>query len=110
MLPWGLLAGLIITLLFLGQIRWTQVPGCGPAGAPPAHLPARCIGLAEGYPLRFLYAYQGIPKIDRLALMKDWAQWALIATSALYALELLRPGRPPAVTSAPRPEPALSKG
>src|SRR5258706_1051969 len=74
-------------------MRWTQLPGCGPAGAPRAHLPARCIGLAEGYPLRFLYGYQGVPKIDKLALMKDWAQWSLISTSALYAFELLRAGR-----------------
>jgi len=109
MLPWGLLTGLIITLLFLAQMRRTHVPGCGPAGAPLAHLPTRCIGLGEGYPLRFLYAYQRIPKIDRLALMKDWAQWSLIGTSALYALELLRAGRVPAVRSKPRPEPALSR-
>jgi hypothetical protein len=93
MLPWGLLAGLIITLLFLAQMRRTQVPGCGPAGAPLAQRPTRCTGLAEGYPLRFLYAYQGVPKIDRLALIKEWAQWSLIGTSALYALELLRAGR-----------------
>jgi hypothetical protein len=109
MLPRGLLAGLIITLLFLAQMRRTQVPGCGPAGAPLAQLPTRCTGLAEGYPLRFLYAYQGVPKIDRLALIKDWAQWSLIGTSALYALELLRAGRAPAVSSEPRPQPALSR-
>jgi hypothetical protein len=64
MLPWGLLAGLIITLLFLAQMRRTQV---------------------------------------------DWAQWSLIGTSALYALELLRAGRAPAVSSEPRPQPALSR-
>jgi hypothetical protein len=109
MLPWGLLAGLVITLLFLAQMRWTQLPGCGPAGAPLAHLPARCIGLAEGYPLQFLYGYQGVPKIDKLALMKDWAQWSLISTSALYAFELLRAGRAPAVSRESQPEPALSR-
>jgi len=108
-LPWGLLAGLVITLLFLAQMRWTPLPGCGPAGAPRPHLPARCIGLAEGYPLRFLYGYQGVPKIDKLALMKDWAQWSLISTSALYAFELLRAGRAPAVSRESRPEPALSR-
>ncbi len=93
MLSWGLLTGLVITLLFLGQMRWTQVPGHGPAGAPPAHLPARCIALAEGYPLGFMPGYQGVHEIDRLALMKDWAQWPLVATSALYAFELLRRAR-----------------
>src|SRR5258707_11396479 len=66
---------LVITLLFLAQMRWTQLPSCGPAGAPLARLPARCIALAERYPLRFLYGYQGVPKIDKLALVKDWAQW-----------------------------------
>ena len=96
-------------MLFLAQMRWTQLPGCGPAGAPRAHLPARCIRLAEGYPLQFLYGYQGVPKIDKLALMKDWAQWSLISTSALYAFELLRAGRAPAVSRESRPEPALSR-
>jgi len=56
-------------------------------------LPARCIALAEGYPLGFMPGYQGVHEIDRLALMKDWAQWPLVATSALYAFELLRRAR-----------------
>jgi hypothetical protein len=93
MLPWGLLAGLIITLLFLAQMRRTQVPGCGPAGAPLAQLPTRCTGLAEGYPLRFLYAYQGVPKIDRLALIKDWAQWVADRHLGLVRARAA-PGRP----------------
>lgn len=109
MLPWGLLAGLVITLLSLAQMRWAQLPGCGPARAPLAHLPGRCIGLAEGSPLRFLFTYQGVPKIDKLALITDWAQWSLIGTSALYALEVLRAGRAPAARSEPRPEPAVSR-
>ena len=62
MLPWGLLAGLVISLLFLAQMRWTQLSGCGPAGAPRAHLPARCIGLAEGYPLGSYTATKASPR------------------------------------------------
>lgn len=109
MLPWSLLAGLVITLLLLGQMDWTAVPGCGPAGAPLARLPDRCIGLAEGYPLRFLFGYQDVPVIDKLALIKDWAQWSLVSGSALYALHMLRLGRQEQPDPAPgqhRPPPA----
>ncbi len=100
MLPWGLLAGLVITLLLLGQMGWAAIPGCGPAGASLAHLPGRCIGLAQGYPLRFLSGYQGVPEIGKLALIKDWAQWSLVSGSVLYAVQVLRLGRQD------RPEPA----
>jgi hypothetical protein len=31
-----------------------------------------CIGLARGYPLRFLTADQGTPMISSAALIKDW--------------------------------------
>jgi hypothetical protein len=99
MLPWGLLAGLVLTLLLLGQMSWAQVPGCGPPGASLAHLPGRCIGLARGAPLRFLYGIHSLPDIDRLALIKDWAQWSLVAISVFYALELLRVGRVAATDS-----------
>src|SRR5258708_10666849 len=73
MLPWGLLAGPVITLLFLAPMRGTQLPGRGPAGAPLARLPTRCIALAEGYPPRFLYGYPGVPQLDKLAPLADWA-------------------------------------
>jgi hypothetical protein len=92
-LPWSLLAGLVITLLFLAQMDWAAIPGCGPAGAAFARLPGRCIGLAQGYPLRFLSADQAVPEIDKLALFKDWAQWSLVSGSVLYALQVLRLGR-----------------
>jgi hypothetical protein len=93
----GLLAGLVVTLLYLGSMSWTPIPGCGAAGASLQELPARCIGLARGYPLRFLTADQGMPVINKAALIKDWAQWSLVSSSAFYLLWLRRaPGRPPA--------------
>jgi hypothetical protein len=94
MLLSALLAGLVVTLLFLGSMDVAAIPGCGPAGATMAQLPSRCLGLAQGYPLRFLTAYQGTPKINKAALVMDWAQWSLVIFSTLYLLRLpgCRPG------------------
>lgn len=103
MLPWSLLAGLVITLLFLAQMGWTTLPGCGPAGAAVANLPSRCFGLAQGYPLRFLIGHQGMAEIDKPALVRDWAQWSLVSASVLYAFQLLRPGRHDRSRAAPGP-------
>jgi len=86
----GLLAGLVVTLLYLANMNWTPIPGCGGPGASPDQLPARCIGLAQGYPLRFLTADQNIPVINKEALVKDWAQWSLVSFSAFYLLWLRR--------------------
>ncbi len=84
----ALLAGLVVTLLFLGSMDVAAIPGCGPAGATVAQLPSACFGLARGYPLRFLTAYQGSPEISQSALVMDWAQWSLVSFSALYLLRL----------------------
>ena len=40
--------------------------------------------MAEGYPLRWLTAVQGIPEIAKGALLRDSVQWALGCTSLLY--------------------------
>lgn len=96
----GLLAGLVVTLLYLANMSWTPIPGCGVPGASLEQLPARCIGLAQGYPLRFLTADQSIPLIDKEALIKDWAQWSLVSFSVFYLLWLRRGTGPPG------PEPA----
>lgn len=103
----GLLAGLVVTLLYLANMNWTPLPGCGRPGASPGRLPARCIGLAEGYPLRFLTAAQNEPMINKEALVKDWAQWSLVSFSACYLLWLRRdPARQPAqVSGAEQPVP-----
>jgi hypothetical protein len=88
MLLSALLAGLVVTLLFLGSMDIAAIPGCGPAGATMAQLPGSCLGLARGYPVRFLSAYQGTPEISKWGLVMDWAQWSLVSFSALYVLRL----------------------
>jgi len=88
MLLSALLAGLVVTLLFLGSMGIAAIPGCGPAGMTVAQLPGGCFGLARGYPMRFLAAYQGTPVINQLALVMDWAQWSLVSLSTLYLLRL----------------------
>jgi hypothetical protein len=92
----GLLTGLVVTLLYLANMGWTPIPGCAAPGASLAQLPARCIGLARGYPLRFLTADQSIPVINKEALIKDWAQWSLVSFSVFYLLWLRRDPGPPA--------------
>lgn len=106
MLLTALLASLIVTMLYLGNMDFVAIPGCGPAAATIAQLPNRCFGLAQGYPLRFLTAYQGTPEINKAALAQDWAQWSLVSFSALYLLRLLHrrpepPRHPPAVVEEP---------
>lgn len=78
LLPWGLLAGGVLTLAFLGNMDWVAVAGCRPAGSD------ACSALAEGYPLHWLTADQGDPLILKHALLQDAVQWALACTSVLY--------------------------
>jgi hypothetical protein len=96
----GLLAGVLLTLAFLGNMDWVAIPGCRPASS------GTCTALAEGYPLRWLTAQQNMPVISKAALLKDCVQWALACTSVLYLawLWLAAPGSqpdPPA-SAAPR--------
>jgi hypothetical protein len=78
LLPWALLAGAVVTLACLGNMDWIAVPGCKPAASDACH------ALAEGYPLRWLTANQGMPLIFKGTLLKDCAQWALVSMSVLY--------------------------
>ena len=78
LLPWGLLAGVLLTLACLGNGDFIAIAGCRPAAS------TACSALAEGYPLRWLTAYQNDPVISKGALLKDCAQWALASTSVLY--------------------------
>jgi hypothetical protein len=100
----ALLAGLVATLLSLAHMDWGAIPGCGPAGAAIAQLPGRCFGLAEGYPVRFLTAYQGTPLIDKAGLVEDWAHWTL-ASLAVFYIFLLVHRRP----EAPRDQPVVTE-
>lgn len=78
LLPWGLLAGVLVTLACLGSMDFTTIVGCRPAASD------ACGALAEGYPLRWLTAIQGTPVISKEALFRDSVQWALGCTSLLY--------------------------
>jgi hypothetical protein len=78
LLPWGLLAGALVTLACLGSMDWVVIAGCRPAASD------ACSALAEGYPLRWLTAHQNEPVISKGALLKDCVQWALASMSVLY--------------------------
>lgn len=101
LLPSALLAGLLVTLLYLANMAHEALPGCGPAGATMAELPDRCFTLAQGYPVRFLSAYQGTPQISQTGLTEDWAQWSLVSFTVLYLAWLLH------VRPAPGPRQSL---
>jgi len=78
LLPWGLLAGVLVTLACLGNMDWVAIAGCRPAASD------ACTALVEGYPLRWLTADQNVPLIAKGALLKDCVQWALLSMSVLY--------------------------
>jgi hypothetical protein len=79
LLSWGLLAGALVTLACLGgNLDWVAIAGCRPAASD------ACVAVAEGYPLRWLTSHQNVPVISKGALLRDWAQWALVSTSVLY--------------------------
>jgi hypothetical protein len=95
LLPWGLLAGVLLTLSCLGSMDWVAIAGCRSAASD------ACSALAEGSPLRWLTAYQNVPVISKGALLKDCAQWALASTSVLYLAWLWLTARqpPPSLTA-----------
>jgi hypothetical protein len=87
LLPWGLFLGVVLTLVYLGNMSAVAVPGCRPAAS------GACSVLAEGYPLRWLTVSHGNPVIDKDALVRDCAQWVLSCSSVLYLAWLwLGPG------------------
>jgi hypothetical protein len=85
----ALLAGLVVTLLYLGSMGWTAIPGCGPVGATTAQLPGKCFGMAQGYPVRFLTAYQDVAQINKAGLIEDWTQWSMVSFTIFYILRLI---------------------
>ena len=78
LLPWGLLAGVLVTLACLGHMDYAMIPGCRATAS------GTCTALVEGYPLRWLTAQQNDPLIFKGALLKDCVQWALVSMSVLY--------------------------
>lgn len=84
LLPLGLLAGVPVALACLGSGDWAAIPGCRPVASD------ACTTLAEGYPLRWLTAYQNTPEISKGALLRDCVRWALAAALLLYLL-FIRP-------------------
>lgn len=78
LLPWGLFAGAVVTLVCLGHMDFVAVSGCKPAAS------GACTAVAEGYPLRWLTAHQNEPFILKGSMLKDWAQWTLVSMSVLY--------------------------
>lgn len=90
LVPCGVVLGVVVTLAYLGSMDVVAVAGCRPTAA------EACGVLAEGYPLRWLTAPQSTPVIDKYALVRDCAQWALACSSVLYVAWLqLRPGPSP---------------
>jgi hypothetical protein len=84
LLPWGLLAGVIVTLAALGHLDFVTISGCRATASD------TCTALAEGYPLPWLTAQQSDPLILKDALIRDFVQWALVSTSVLYLLSWSR--------------------
>jgi hypothetical protein len=118
-------AGVIITLLSLGNMSFQPVPGCQALGYLAPHSASRdqCMTLAEGYPIHYLSAMPTLtldsgnkvaaanldvfayPVIGKRAAAEDLAIWTLVSFTALYLLWL--PSRRPAESAAIRePVPA----
>jgi hypothetical protein len=102
-LPWGLLAGMIVTLLFLGQMAWKPLTDCGQRTSFPYSQyspPGGCSTIEEGYPVRFLSTaplleqnpgirpgkaeVDGAPVISKAGLAEDWLVWSVISCLVLY--------------------------
>jgi hypothetical protein len=72
LLVFGVLAGLVVTLLGLSH------PDSPPPGLP----------LADGFPLRWLAAYHSALVIDWGAMLKDWSQYTVLSVAVLYGFWL----------------------
>lgn len=99
--PWSLLAGVVLTLLLAAQVNAAPFPGCAPARTPLARVPIRCIAHTRGNPMPFLVTGRAGSLISAAALTRDWAQWALVCFSVLYAIQLLTARRRPPVQASP---------
>jgi hypothetical protein len=108
-IPWGMLAGIVLTLLCLGAGTWEPLADCGQRVSPPYSLyspPGGCSTIAEGYPVRFLSSaplleqnpgtssreagVSGVPVIDKGGLAEDWLIWSIVSCLALYVVSARR--------------------
>ena len=102
-LPWGLLVGGLLTLVFLGQMSWKPLSGCGQTSSSPYRpysLRGGCATIDEGSPVRFLSSAPGVeanpgtrsrdayvssaPIINKGGLAEDWLIWSLVRCVAFY--------------------------
>jgi hypothetical protein len=102
-IPWSLLAGIILTLLCLGVMTWKPLTDCGQRTSPPYSPyspPGGCVTIEEGYPVRFLSSeplleqnpgtssrvaeVSGVPVINKGGLAEDWLLWSIVSGLALY--------------------------
>jgi hypothetical protein len=107
-IPWSLVAGLLLTPAFLGTMNWKQISDCGQRSSPPYtlySLPGGCYTIAESYPVRLLYTAPDLeanpggtvrtaslgstPIISKGALAEDWLVWSLVAFAVLYGLVVM---------------------
>jgi hypothetical protein len=99
-------AGVIMTLLFLGNMSFQSVPGCQAPGylAPHSAPLDQCATVAEGYPVHYLSAVPTLtlnsgnkvtaanlavfadPVISKSAAAEDLAIWTLVSFTAFYLL------------------------
>jgi hypothetical protein len=106
--PWGLLAGLLLTLVSLGQMGWKPLSDCGQRNSAPYSLyslPGGCSTIDEGAPVRFLSSdpvleqnpggawrtasVGSAPLINKHGLVEDWLVWSLTSWSVLYIAALI---------------------
>lgn len=78
LLPWGLLAGVLVTVAYLGHMDSVTIAGCRVTASD------SCTALTDGYPLPWLTTDQFAPLIFKRALFKDCVQWGLVSMSVLY--------------------------
>jgi len=130
-LPWGMLAGALLTLGFLGQMSWKSLPHCGQMPWPsarPYSLRAGCATIDEGYPVQFLSSAPSVeakpgtslrdayvssaPIINKHGLAEDWLVWSAISCLALYIVSPARTGsrRYRAADARPAPGPGRPSG
>jgi hypothetical protein len=108
-IPWGLVAGIIMTLLSLGSGTWEPLTDCGQKVSPPYSLyspPGGCSTIGEGYPVRFLSSeplleqdpgtssrmarVSGVPVISKGGLAEDWLIWSIVSCLALCLVSARR--------------------